>query len=149
MKLVNRKSSVFFLRFHLILVTKKRRKIIDEEVSEYLKEHFLRIGEHSNVEIIEWHYQPDHIHIVFDTQPKINITKFVGAYKSAVSRKIKYEKFHVNKRMENDQQFWSRSFCIYIDGSVSDDEVEKFIESQERCYRGKRQERTHEAHTHA
>ncbi|EOD7437964.1 transposase, partial [Enterococcus faecium] len=37
MELDTNKHSVFLLYYHLVLVTKYRRKVIDEEISDYAK----------------------------------------------------------------------------------------------------------------
>lgn len=40
----NNNHSVFLLNYHLILVVKYRNKVINEEISSYLKERFETIG---------------------------------------------------------------------------------------------------------
>ena len=45
MKLDTNKHSVFLLYYHLVLVTKYRKQVIDDEISDYAKSTFERIAE--------------------------------------------------------------------------------------------------------
>lgn len=89
MELDTNKSSVFLMYYHLVLVTKYRRKVIDNQISEYAKRIFERIAESYHITLIEWNHDKDHIHIMFKVQPKTELTKFINSYKSATSRLIK------------------------------------------------------------
>ncbi|MCJ2505772.1 transposase, partial [Enterococcus faecium] len=44
MKLDTNNHSVFLLYYHLVLVTKYRRQVIDDEISDYAKTTFERIS---------------------------------------------------------------------------------------------------------
>ena len=83
--------SVFLLQYHLILVTKYRREVIDNEICKRLKEIFeyIAIKDQYKLKIIEFNHDKDHLHIFFKAEPKSEISKFINAYKSASSRLIK------------------------------------------------------------
>ena len=83
MKLDNNNHSVFLMYYHLILVVKYRRKVIDEAVSSRLKEIFLYIAKGYNINIQEWNHDQDHLHILFKAEPNSELSKFINAYKSA------------------------------------------------------------------
>ncbi|MBD9766675.1 IS200/IS605 family transposase, partial [Enterococcus faecium] len=72
---------VFLLYYHLILVTKYRRQVIDDEISEHAKTTFERISESYHITLVEWNHDKDHVHIMFKAQPKTELTKFINAYK--------------------------------------------------------------------
>lgn len=44
MKLDNNNHSVFLLYYHLVLVVKYRRKVFSDQMSQYAKDIFVRIG---------------------------------------------------------------------------------------------------------
>ena len=81
--------SVFRLNYHLVLVVKYRRKVIDDKISNRLKEIFEYISPKYNVILEEWNHDKDHIHLLFRSNPNTEISKFLNAYKSANSRLIK------------------------------------------------------------
>ena len=129
MELRNNNHSVFAIHFHLILVVKYRKKVINDEISERLKEIFRSIEGNYNIALKEWNFDLDHVHILFRSEPNSNISKFINAYKSASSRLIKKEYPSIRSRLYK-EVFWSQSFCLISTGEASIETVKKYIESQ-------------------
>ena len=121
--------SVFLLHYHLILVTKYRRQVIDDEISDFAKDTFIRISESYHITLVEWNHDKDHVHIVFKAQPKTELTKFINAYKSASSRLIKRD-FPRVKQFLWKEMFWSKSFCLLTTGGAPIDLIKKYIQNQ-------------------
>ena len=129
MELRNNNHSVFAIHFHLILVVKYRKKVINDEISERLKEIFRGIECNYNIALEEWNFDLDHVHILFRSEPNSNISKFINAYKSASSRLIKKEYPSIKSRLYK-EAFWSQSFCLISTGEASIKTITKYIESQ-------------------
>ena len=129
MDLDKNNHSVFLLHYHLILVTKYRRQVIDDEISEFAKDTFIRIAESYHITLVEWNHDKDHVHIVFKAQPKTELTKFINAYKSASSRLIKRD-FPRVKQFLWKEMFWSKSFCLLTTGGAPIDVIKKYIQNQ-------------------
>ena len=121
--------SVFAIHFHLILVVKYRRKVINDEIFERLKEIFRSIEGNYNIALEEWNFDLDHVHILFRSEPNSNISKFINAYKSASSRLIKKEYPSIRSRLYK-EAFWSQSFCLISTGGANIETIKKYIESQ-------------------
>ena len=122
--------SVFLLHYHLILVTKYRRQVIDDEISDFAKDTFIRISESYHITLVEWNHDKDHVHIMFKAQPKTELTKFINAYKSASSRLIKRD-FPRVKQFLWKEMFWSKSFCLLTTGGAPIDLIKRYIQNQE------------------
>ena len=129
MELRNNNHSVFAIHFHLILVVKYRKKVINDEISERLKEIFRSIEGNYNIALEEWNFDLDHVHILFRSEPNSNISKFINAYKSASSRLIKKEYPSIRSRLYK-EAFWSQSFCLISIGGANIETIKKYIESQ-------------------
>lgn len=129
MKLDSNNHSVFLMHYHLVLVVKDRRKVIDDTISDYAKDKFVSLSEKYNITLVEWNHDMDHIHILFKAQPNSALSKFINAYKSASSRLIKKDFPHVRKKLWKDM-FWSRSFCLLTTGGSPIEVVKKYIETQ-------------------
>lgn len=129
MKLDNNNHSVFALNYHLFLVVKYRRKVIDDIISNRLKEMFEKISPAYNISIVEWNHDIDHLHILFKAEPNSELSKFINAYKSASSRLIKKEFPNVKEKLWK-EYFWSRSFCLITTGSANIETIKKYIQSQ-------------------
>ena len=129
MKLRSNNHSVFAIHFHLILVVKYRKKVINDEISKRLQDIFLYIQDNYNIALEEWNHDIDHVHILFRSHPNTHISKFINAYKSASSRLIKKEYPSIRASLYKDA-FWSQSFCLISTGGVNIETVKKYIESQ-------------------
>ena len=129
MKLDNNNHSVFSMYYHLVLVTKYRRKVINDSISKRLREIFDYIAVNYNISVVEWNDDQDHVHILFKAQPNSELSKFINAYKSASSRLIKKEYPDIKDKLWK-EYFWSRSFCLITTGGVTIDVIKQYIESQ-------------------
>ena len=129
MKLDSNNHSVFLLYYHLVLVVKYRKRVIDDSISDRLREIFEYIATNYNITVEEWNHDADHVHILFKGHPKTELTKFINAYKSASSRLIKKEFPELRKFLWK-EMFWSRSFCLISTGGVTIDVIRHYIETQ-------------------
>lgn len=129
MNLDNNNHSVFLLNYHLILVVKYRKKIINDTISNRLKEIFDKISPSYNITVMEWNHDIDHVHILFKAEPNSELSKFINAYKSASSRLIKKEFPEIKTRLWK-EYFWSRSFCLITTGGASIEIIKQYIQSQ-------------------
>ena len=129
MDLDSNNHSVFLLYYHLVLIIKYRRKVINEDISIRLKEIFEYIQSNYNITLQEWNHDKDHIHILFKAQPNTEISKFINAYKSASSRLIKKEYPIIQKQLWK-EYFWSRSYCLLTTGGAPIEVIKKYIENQ-------------------
>ena len=128
-ELENNNHSVFSLNYHLVLVVKYRREVIDDAISARLKEIFEYIQPAYNITLQEWNHDQDHVHVLFSAHPNSELKKFLNAYKSASSRLIKKEFPQIRERLWK-EFFWSRSFCLISTGGVPIEVIRKYIESQ-------------------
>ena len=130
MKLDSNNHSVFSLSYHLVLVIKYRRRVINNETSEKAKQMFIDIGSKYHITLLEWNHDQDHVHMLFKAHPKTELSKFINAYKSASSRIIKKEFPHVKKQLWK-EYFWSRSFCLLTTGGAPVDVVRNISKIKE------------------
>ena len=129
MILYSNNHSVFALNFHLILVIKYRRRVIDDAISARLREIFEYIGTEYKIQIEEWNHDVDHVHVLFRAEPKSELTHFINAYKSASSRLIKKEYPELREKLWK-EMFWTRSFCLITTGGEPLETIRNYIEHQ-------------------
>lgn len=112
-----------------MLIIKYRRKVIDDEISEFLKDVFIRIAPDYKAELKEWNHDSDHVHVLFKAQPDTVLSKFINAYKSASSRVVKRAYPELRKDLWK-EYFWSRSYCLISAGGASLEVIKEYIEKQ-------------------
>ena len=129
MKLDSNNHSVFLLHYHLVMCIKYRRKVINNSISNRLKDIFVDIAPNYGVELIEWNHDVDHVHLLFKAKPNTEISKLLNAYKSASSRRIKNEFPSIRKYLWK-EYFWSKSYCLVTTGGTPLEVVKQYIENQ-------------------
>ena len=61
--------SLYNLEYHLILVTKYRKKVIDENIFNTIKDQAEKIVANAGGTIEEINYEADHVHILLSLSP--------------------------------------------------------------------------------
>ena len=129
MKLDSNNHSVFLLHYRLVMCIKYRRKVINNSISDRLKDIFVDIAPNYGVELLEWNHDIDHVHLLFKAKPNTEISKLLNAYKSASSRRIKNEFPSIRKHLWK-EYFWSKSYCLVTTGGAPLEVVKQYIENQ-------------------
>ena len=117
-ELDNNAHSVFLLYYHLILVVKYRKKVLNDPISGRAREIFEYIAPKYHITLEEWNHDEDHVHIMFRAHPKSELSKFINAYKSASSRLIKkeYPEIRQHRKIRKDACLKGASVCLEADG---------------------------------
>ena len=121
--------SVHNLNYHLVIVVKYRRAVINDQISQELKNIFSRIADKHGITIQEWNHDKDHIHVLFSATPATHLSKFLNSYKSASSRVIKSSFPDVREKLW-EEKFWSRSYYLSTVGDNTIDIISDYVRSQ-------------------
>ena len=128
-ELDHNQHSVYLMYYHLIMVVKYRRKVIDKDISERAKEIFEYIAEGYGIVLEEWNHDKDHVHVMFRAKPSSELSKFINAYKSASSRLLKKEHPEIREKLWK-EAFWSQSYCLLTTGGAPIEVIREYIETQ-------------------
>lgn len=129
LELDKNQHSVYLLYYHLIMVVKYRRKVINDTISLQARDIFVKIGESYGLMLEEWNHDTDHVHVMFRAKPQTELAKFINAYKSASSRLIKKEHPEIKEKLWK-EAFWSQSYCLLTTGGATIDVIRRYIETQ-------------------
>ncbi|CDO02752.1 Transposase [Oceanobacillus picturae] len=75
-------------KYHLVFIPKYRRKLIYGKLRRDIGAILRRLCEMKDVEIIEAHAMPDHIHMLVKIPPKMSVSYFMGYLKGKSSLMI-------------------------------------------------------------
>ena len=124
------RHSVYSLKYHLVVVTKYRHKCINDEIYSFINNKTLELFEKWGCSLIEMNYDKDHIHILFEAPPQVQLSKIINSYKTVTSRLVKkHFQEHLKKFYWKDY-FWSRSYLILSSGGAPIEMIKKYIEDQ-------------------
>ena len=119
------------LKYHLVLVTKYRKQVIDSDILNRLGEIFLAQSERWDIEVLEFNGEEDHIHLLIKAHPSVDLSKYINSVKTVSSRLIRKEfKTRVDQFYWK-PYFWSRAYCLLSVGGAPIDVLKKYIESQD------------------
>ena len=99
MEIDTNNRSVFSLHYHLVLVVKYRKRVINNEIPETIQEIFSNIAPNYYINVEEWNHDIDHVHVLFKANPKTDLVKFLNSFKSASSRIVKREYPHTREKL--------------------------------------------------
>ena len=71
--------SVYLMYYHLIMVVKYRREVIDNPISERAKGIWEHIAPRHGIVLEEWNHDIDHVYVMFHAQSRTELSKFINA----------------------------------------------------------------------
>ena len=132
MELNSNRHSVFRLQFRLVVVTKNRLKVINQQMNDRLKELAHRVFEECwGLKILEMEAQSDHVHILFESNPQTDLSKLVNNFKTVSSRMLRKEFSEYLGKFYYKPYLWANSYCILSVGEASMEVIKHYIENQE------------------
>ena len=125
------RHSRYSLQYHLVVVTKYRHKCITEEMLIEIKNIFERLLDNQNCRIIEFNGEADHIHLLFEAPPQVQLSLLINTLKTVSSRLLKKQfKDHIEKFYWK-SAFWSRSYLIISTGGATIETIKRYIQNQD------------------
>ncbi len=115
-------------KYHVVFTPKYRRKIINNQYRESLKEIIKTLCGYKGVEILEGHMMPDHVHLLLSIPPSISISSFMGYLKGKSSLMI-YEKYPELKYKYRNREFWCRGYYVDTAGKNAK-KIQEYIQKQ-------------------
>ncbi len=132
--LVQYRTSVCNINYHMVWSVKYRRKILSPEVEAYLKNLVQEIAAEKGftVQLFECG-EGDHIHCFVSAPPKLSVTNIVKYLKGITGRKL-FEQFPEIRQKLWKGELWNHSYYCETIGSVSEGNIRRYIEKQSKSY---------------
>jgi putative transposase len=114
MEITNRSTShaVVNLNLHIVFVTKYRRKTLTPELLEYLKEAFGDCLAAWRCNLIEFGGEQDHVHLLVDTHPALDISVLINNLKTASARRARARFTDHLAKFYWKPLFWHRAYFV-------------------------------------
>ena len=120
---------VYALHYHLVVVTKYRRRCITAPILARLREIVVLRCTGWGGELIEFNGEADHAHILMSMPPNVDLSKFVNNLKTTSSRLLRKE-FPELHKVYRKPVFWSRSYCVVSCGGAPLAIIKQYVEQQ-------------------
>ncbi len=121
--------SVYDIKYHVVWITKYRKKVLKGQVGLRLRELVRQVCAAQDVYIISGSIQSDHVHMLLSVPPNLSVSKLMQLIKGRTSRKLLQE-FESLSREFWGRHLWARGYFAASTGNVTDEIVKQYIESQ-------------------
>lgn len=132
-KYTHARTCVYNINYHIVWCVKYRRKVLSPEISERLYQLLRAIGEEKGFSVVDCKVgENDHVHCFVSAPPKLSVTAVVKYLKGISGNTMLKEYPELRKQLWKGQ-FWNGSYFCESIGSVSEENILKYIERQKHC----------------
>ena len=124
------RSVVCALHVHLVFVTKYRRGVFSDRAHVVLKDAFLGVCAEFNAMLKEVNGEDDHVHLLIEYPPTVQLSKLVNSLKGVSSRLLRKQNFPEIRRKLWGEHLWSPSYFAASCGGAPLEIVKQYIEQQ-------------------
>ena len=113
-------------KYHIVWVPKYRRKVLYGKVRRRVGEIIRELCRQWDLEVIEGHAMPDHIHTCISIPPKYSVANAIGFLKgkSAIRLRREFGSLGMGKH------FWIRGYNVSTAG-LDEGQIRRYIREQE------------------
>jgi len=116
-------------KYHLVWITKYRKKVLIGEIGLRTREVIKQICEGLEVDIVRGNISPDHIHLFVSIPPKYSVSEIVKNIKGITSRRLQQEFPELQKEYWG-RHFWAIGYFSATSGTITDQMIIEYIEEQ-------------------
>ncbi len=124
-------GTVYELSIHLVLVTKYRRKVINQKMLKRLEEIFIDTCQKWECQVKEFNGESDHVHLLIDINPKVQISAFANNLKTVSSRLIRKEFPQQCALVFSKPVFWKIGYFVSSTGGANLETIKRYIQQQD------------------
>jgi putative transposase len=125
-------NGVFRLVYHLVLVTKYRRKVFTGAMLDRAGAILSDLCVAWEGKLVECSGEADHIHALVDMPPRVRVSDLVNNLKTVTSRRLRAEFPAVRAAYGDKAVLWSPSYCIVSAQGAPLEVLKRYIEGQQR-----------------
>ncbi|HCL8067251.1 IS200/IS605 family transposase [Enterobacter cloacae] len=123
------RHSAYLLHVHIVFVTKYRRKVFEEFHLEKVNQYVSEVCGDFGAELKECDGEADHVHMLIEYPPTVQLSKLVNSLKAVTSRRLRNE-FLDLRAAYSKPVLWSRSYFVGSCGGSPLEVVKKYIQHQ-------------------
>lgn len=124
------RHSAYNLHVHLVFITEYRKKVLADNHRQYFKEVVAEICKDFGAELKECNGEGDHVHMLIQYPPTVQLSKMVNNLKSVTSRRMRAN--FIDLRAAYDKPvLWSRSYFAGSCGGAPLEIIKQYIQNQQ------------------
>jgi putative transposase len=118
--------------YHIVWITKYRRRILNPGVVGYLSKLFPKVMRSMpGCVIVSYHVQIDHIHMVMVIPPKYAVSEVIGRVKGQTASRMRKKFGWLKKVYWKENVVWSPGYFVSTVG-IDEEKILRYVEWQDR-----------------
>jgi len=129
-KLIKLSHCVYHCDYHLVIVTKYRKKIFNQGIFSYFDIKLAEISSHyPQIQFKEVNHDKDHIHLLVSIPPTMKVGKVVGIIKQNTAKELKKKFTFIKDVYWGTESVWSEGYFVSTVG-INESIIKKYIKEQ-------------------
>lgn len=129
--LVSKSHCVFALHYHLVLVTKYRRKCLTDPMLNLITQVVQATLERWSSTLLECNGEADHVPLLFASDPTVTPSKLVNNLKTVTSRSLRDNHDTHLRKYYWKPVLWSPSYALISCGGAPLEIIKQYIQNQD------------------
>ena len=130
MRYIKNRHSAYNLHVHLVFITKYRKKVLADNHHQFFREVVAEVCKDFGAELKECNGEGDHVHMLIQYPPTVQLSKMVNNLKSVTSRRMRAN--FIDLRVAyNKPVLWSRSYFAGSCGGAPLEIIKQYIQNQQ------------------
>ena len=114
---------------HFVFCTKYRKPVLRGEIGQEVRRQIQRICQGQDVEILQGHVRPDHVHLLLGLPPHLSPSRVMQAVKGKTSHRLLTDNRRLRKEFGG-RHLWARGYFVASTGNVTDETIAEYIRLQ-------------------
>ena len=130
MEVIKSGHSVYRLQYHVVWVTKYRRRVLNPGVTAYIRKGLAKLLRSLPGTVVETiGFDLDHLHLVMVIPPRYSIASVMGYLKGQLASQLRRKFYWLKKVYWKENVFWSPGYFVSSVG-VDEETIKKYVEHQ-------------------
>jgi putative transposase len=122
---------------HVVICPKYRKRKLYGSLRKQVGEILRELCRQKEVELVEGHAMPDHVHLLLRIPPKYSVAMTMGYLKGKSAIRV-HRELQKSKGTLFGRSFWSRGYCVSTVG-LDEATIQAYIQNQEQHERDEHQ----------
>ena len=122
--------TVYALHYHFVFTTKYRKPVLRGDLGSEVRDLIREICRTYDIEILQGHVRPDHVHLLLSAPPELSPSKIMQAIKGKTSHHLLQD----HRKLRADfwgRHLWARGYSACSSGNVTDEVIAEYIRTQD------------------
>ena len=120
---------MYLCHYHFVFIPKYRKPVLRGDIGRRLRELIRDICKALEVEVVQGHIRPDHVHLLLSAPPNLAPSRVMQAIKGKTSHRLMRDFRSLNKEFWG-RHLWARGYFVATSGNVTDEVIAKYIADQ-------------------